>query len=154
MEMTAQQPIVKKYKTFSYHTSVEWKSERQGYLRAEGKPEIYISSPPEFKGIPGAWTPEDFYVASAELCTMTTFLAFGLKKGIPLKSYKSTAEGILENVDGKYKFTKITIKPDVVVGSEWTKERVDEVFHQAHDHCLITNSMSASVSIEPTIILE
>lgn len=154
METTAQPQPIKKFKTFFYHTSVEWKSERQGYLRAEDKPEIFISSPPEFKGIPGIWTPEDFFVASAEMCTMTTFLAFGFRKGISLKSYKSTAEGVLENVDGKYRFTKITIRPEVVIGKEWTKEQVEELFHQAHDNCLIANSMKAAVHIEPAIIFE
>jgi len=153
METATPQPV-KKFKTFTYRTSVEWKSERQGFLRSEGKPEVYISSPPEFKGIPGVWTPEDLFVAAAEICTMSTFLSFGGRKGIPLKSYKSNAEGLLENVDGKYRFTKIVITPEVIVGKEWTKEQVDEVFHQAHDNCLIANSMTATVVIEPTIQFE
>ncbi len=153
METAAQQPV-KKYKTFFYHTSVEWKSDRQGFLRSEGKPEIYVSSPPEFKGIPGVWSPEDFFVASAEMCTMSTFLSFGGRKNIPLKSYKSAAGGTLENVDGKYRFTKISIKPEVVIGKEWTREQVEAVFHQVHEHCLIANSMIATVTIEPTIIME
>ena len=151
METTTQQQPAKKFKIFHYHTSVEWKSERQGYLRSEGKPEIYISSPPEFKGIPGVWTPEDLFVASVEICTMSTFLSFGGRKNIPLKSYKSSAEGVLENVDGKYRFTSITITPEVTVGKEWTTEQVQEVFHQAHDNCLIANSMTANVIINPTI---
>jgi organic hydroperoxide reductase OsmC/OhrA len=153
METATPQPV-RKFKTFTYHTSVEWKSERQGFLRSDGKPEVYVSSPPEFKGIPGVWTPEDLYVAAAEVCTLSTFLSFGGRKGIPLKSYKSSAEGVLENVDGKYRFTKIILKPEVVVGSEWTKEQVMEVFHQSHDQCLITNSMTADVVIEPNIIFE
>lgn len=153
METTIQQPV-KKYKTFTYHTSIEWKSGRQGYLQSDGKPELYVSSPPEFKGISGVWTPEDLFVASAEICTLTTFLSFGARKNIPLKSYKSSAEGILEFVDGKYRFTTITIKPEVVVASEWTREQVEELFHQAHDNCLIANSIATTVNIEPTIIIE
>ncbi len=153
METATPQPI-KKFKTFTYHTSVEWKSERQGFLRSDGKPEVYVSSPPEFKGIPGVWSPEDLFVAAAEICTMSTFLSFGGRKGMPLKSYKSSAQGLLENTDGKYRFTKIVITPEVVVGKEWTKEQVDEVFHQAHDNCLIANSMTSTVVIEPTIHFE
>lgn len=153
METATPQPV-KKFKTFTYHTSVEWKSERQGFLRSDGKPEIYVSSPPEFKGIPGVWTPEDLFLAAAEVCTMSTFLSFGGRKGIPLKSYKSAAEGVLENVDGKYRFTKIILKPEVVVGKEWSKEQVDEIFRQAHDQCLITNSMTTTVVIEPIIHFE
>ncbi|MEI7905734.1 MAG: OsmC family protein [Bacteroidota bacterium] len=153
MEPTPQQPI-KKFKTFTYHTGVEWKSERQGLLRSEGKPDVLVSSPPEFKGIPGVWTPEDLFVAALEICQMSTFLAFGIRKGIPLKSYKSSAEGLLENVDGKYRFTRITVKPEIVVEQSWTKEQVEELVHAAHENCLIGNSISAEVLVEPTIILQ
>lgn len=153
MEPTIQQPI-KKFKTFTYHTEVEWKSDRQGVVRSEGKSDIDITSPPEFKGIPGVWTPEDMLVGAVEICQMSTFLAFGTRKGIPLKSYKSSAEGLLENVDGKYRFTKIIIKPTIVVEASWTKEQVEELVHTAHDNCLIGNSITAEVTVEPTIVIE
>lgn len=153
MEQTQQQPV-KKYKTFSYQTNVEWKSDRQGFLRSEGKPLIDISSPPEFKGIPGVWTPEDLFIAAIEICQMTTFLSFGGRKGLPLRSYKSAAEGTLENVDGKYRFTKVTVKPEIVVEGSWTKEQVEDLVHAAHDHCLIGNSVLAEVIVEPTIIIQ
>jgi organic hydroperoxide reductase OsmC/OhrA len=152
MEATTQP--VKKYKTFTYHTGVQWTSDRQGVLFSDGKPDITVSSPPEFKGVPNVWTPEDLYIAAVEMCTLTTFLAFGLRKEIPLKSYKSSAEGVLENVDGKYRFTKIVIKPEIVVEQSWTKGQVEELVHQAHDNCLIANSVTAEVVVEPTIFLE
>ncbi len=151
---------VKRYKTFTYHTSLEWTQNRQGTLSSDSKPSLDISGPPEFKGIPGVWTPEDFYVASAEMCAMTTFLSFGERKNIPLVSYRSSAEGVLEFVEGKYRFTKIFVKPHIVVGKSsprdgagWTEEQVKEVVHQAHDNCLIANSMATEVEILPTIEL-
>ncbi|MDD8017087.1 MAG: OsmC family protein [Bacteroidota bacterium] len=152
METTTPQPV-KKFKSFTYRTSAEWKSERQGFLSSDGKPTLDISSPPEFKGIPGVWTPEDFFVAAVEICTMSTFLSFGARKTIPLKSYKSSAAGLLENIDGKYRFTKIIVKPEIVVEQSWTKEQVEEIVHIAHDNCLIANSMTAEIIIEPTITL-
>ena len=136
MEQTIPPPV-RKFKSFTYSTNVEWKSDRQGTLLSDGKPMIDISSPPEFKGIPGVWTPEDLFVAAVEICQMTTFLSFGLRKEIPLKSYISSAEGLLENVDGKYKFTKVVIKPTIVVGASWTKEEVEALVHTAHENCLI-----------------
>ena len=142
---------VRKFKTFTYYTSLEWQHDRQGKLASDIKPVLDVSSPPEFKGIPGLWTPEDLFVASVEICTMSTFLSFGGRKNIPLVSYKSSAEGTLENVDGKYRFTKIVITPAIVVKSEWTREQVEEVVHAAHDNCLIANSMTAIVEIIPTI---
>ncbi|NUN68574.1 MAG: OsmC family protein [Bacteroidetes bacterium] len=153
MEQTPQQPI-KKYKSFTYHTNVAWTSDRQGTLRADGKPQLEVSSPPEFKGIPGVWTPEDLFVAAVEICQMSTFLSFGARKELPLRSYVSAAEGTLEFVDGNYRFTSITIRPVITVGSGWTKEQVDGLVHTAHDHCLIGNSITATVTVEPTIIIE
>ena len=153
METTTQQPI-KKYKSFTYNTNIAWKSDRQGLLNSEGKPEIFVSSPPEFKGIPNVLTPEDLFVAALEICQMSTFLSFGGRKNMPLISYKSSAEGTLENTDGKYRFTKIVVKPEIVVKRSWTKEQVDEIVHIAHDNCLIGNSITANVTVEPTIILQ
>jgi organic hydroperoxide reductase OsmC/OhrA len=144
---------VKRYKTFTYKTALEWQQARQGKLSSEGKPMLDVSSPPEFKGIPGLWTPEDMFVASAEICTMSTFLSFGRRKNIPLVSYKSTAEGILEFVNGKYRFTKIRIVPEITVGKKWTREQVEEIVRDVHGNCLIANSMSVLVEIEPRIVL-
>jgi organic hydroperoxide reductase OsmC/OhrA len=136
-----------------YKTALEWQQAQQGNLSSDGKPMLNVSSPPEFKGIPGLWTPEDMFVASAEICTMSTFLSFGGRKNIPLVSYKSSAEGILEFVDGKYRFTKIRIVPEITVRKDWTREQVEEIVRDAHDNCLIVNSMSVLVEIEPTIVL-
>ena len=144
---------VKKYKTFTYKTALEWLRARQAKLSSDVKPVLEVSSPPEFKGIAGQWTPEDMFVASAEVCTMSTFLSFGGRKNIPLVSYKSSAEGVLEFVNGKYRFTKIRITPEITVGKEWTKEQVEEVVRDAHDNCLIANSITTTVEIVPTIVL-
>ena len=145
--------LLKKFKTFTYHSSLVWHKARQGMLSSTGKPSIEVSSPPEFKGIPGLWTPEDLLVASVEICTMSTFLSFGGRKNIPLVSYRSNSEGVLESVEGKYRFTHITITPEITVRNEWTEQQVKDVVHDAHENCLIANSISAVVTIVPTIIL-
>lgn len=46
-----------------------------------GKPEIQVWASPEFKRHEGNWSPEDLLVASVEVCTMTTFLAFAERSG-------------------------------------------------------------------------
>lgn len=153
MEQTPQQPI-KKYKSFTYSTNVAWTADRQGTLRSDGKPPLDISSPPEFKGIPGVWTPEDLFVAAVEICQMSTFLSFGARKELPLRSYTSAAEGVLEFVDGKYRFTRVVIRPVITVGAGWTKEQVEALVHTAHDNCLIGNSITAGVTVDPVIIIE
>ena len=37
------------YKSFSYEDNVTWKSARRGVVRAAGKPDLEVSSPPNSK---------------------------------------------------------------------------------------------------------
>src|SRR5262245_32660600 len=84
-----------KHKTFSYRTGVRWLGNRSGLIRSEGKPDLRVASPPEFKGEAGVWTPEDLFVAALDLCTMTTFAALTQRRGLEIVSYDSSAEGTL-----------------------------------------------------------
>jgi organic hydroperoxide reductase OsmC/OhrA len=139
----------KAYKVFRYQADVLWKSGRRAVISSAGKPDIEVSSPPEFKGEAGFWTPEEMFVASVNLCTLLTFLAFAQHKGLEFVSYKCAAEGVLENVEGKYRFTEVNMHPQVVVRSEADVERAREILDTAHKGCLVSNSITATVKIFP-----
>ena len=141
-----------RYKTYNYQTELTWVGHRAGLIRSEGKPEFRVASPPEFKGETGVWTPEDLFVASVESCTMTTFAAFAQRKNLPVISYRSHAEGFLENIDGKYKFTKIVLKPTIVIQDSSALEQTQQTLHEAHESCFIANSIFAEVVLEPKIL--
>jgi organic hydroperoxide reductase OsmC/OhrA len=49
---------------------------------------------------------------------MLTFLYLAEARGLTLAKYESDAEGLLENVDGKYRITEVTIRPHITVKSE------------------------------------
>ncbi len=140
-----------KYKTFTYRTQLKWLENRSGTLSGEQKPDLRVASPPEFKGEAGVWSPEELFVASVDVCTMTTFLAFAKRLQIPLVSYTSMAEGVLEFVDGGYKFTKVILRPTILVSSSEAVEQARRTLHDAHTSCLITNSIFAEVIAEPSI---
>ncbi|NIS39163.1 OsmC family peroxiredoxin [Candidatus Saccharibacteria bacterium] len=144
------QPKIK-HKTFTFRTHSKRVAERAGMLGADEKPEFRVASPPEFKGESGVWTPEDLFVAAVEACTLTTFSAFAQKKGIAIESYSSTAEGVLEFVDGRYRFTKVYLRPEIIVSSSPAVEQTEKTIHDAHKSCLITNSITADVILEPVI---
>jgi organic hydroperoxide reductase OsmC/OhrA len=149
-QTTTPQPKVK-HKTFTYQTTLAWLGNKSGTLGAEGKPSFRVASPPEFKGEAGVWTPEDLFVAAVDICTMTTFMAFAQRLQLPIVSYASRAEGVLEFVDGGYRFTKVVLKPEILVGSADALEQVRQTLHDAHENCLIANSIRSEVTVEPTI---
>ncbi len=152
MEQAAQPKV--KHKVFNFHTQLKWAGGKAGMLRAEGKPEFRIASPPEFKGEPGVWTPEDLFVAALETCTMCTFAAFAQKLQLPVVSYESRAEGVLEFLDGGYQFTKVFIRPRVVVSQPDMADRVRQTLDDAHHACLVARSVKSEVVVEAEIVAE
>jgi peroxiredoxin-like protein len=143
-----------KPKVHTYRTTVKWTEQRKGMITCAGKPDIQVATPPEFKGHEGIWSPEDLFVASANVCVMSTFLAFAERAGLAFASYESEAEGRLELIDGKFQFTTITMKPRITLKSGSDVAKAKELIQKAESNCLISNSMKTRVSLEPTIIEE
>jgi organic hydroperoxide reductase OsmC/OhrA len=148
--ITTSQPVIKR-KTFQYQTEISWLVAKAGMLESDGKPDLRVSSPPEFHGESGVWTPEDLYVGAINACTMSTFLAFAEKKKLKILSYESKASGILEFQDGKYWFTHVTVKPRIIVNSIECAASAEETILEAHRNCFLSNSIKSIVTIEPDI---
>lgn len=138
-----------KSKVYMYQTAVKWTEQRKGIMSCAGKPEVQVATPPEFKGHEGIWSPEDLFVASANICLMTTFLAVAERAGLAFSAYESTAEGRLELVEGKFQFTAITIRPSITLKSGEDAAKAKELIEKAERNCLISNSMNATVTLEP-----
>ena len=141
-----------KYKSFTYTVGTTWDSGRQGVLRSDSKPEMQVASPPEFKGVPGLWTPEDLFVAAVDTCQMTTFLALAARAQLPLVSYTSSGTGSLEFTDGGYRFTRVRLEPKIVVQEGTTREAVEKLVHDAHRACLVARSLKCEIEVEPEIL--
>ncbi len=137
-----------------YTTSLAWEGQRRGRLSSEGLPALAVATPPEFPGgHPGIWSPEHLFVAAAEACLMTTFLAIAENSKLEYLEYSSEAEGTVEKTDQGYLVTEITIRPRVVVKEASALERARRVVEKAEQRCLISNSMKTRVSLSPTIVV-
>jgi organic hydroperoxide reductase OsmC/OhrA len=139
------------FKSFRFENQLRWTSGRRAVLSAAGKPDIETSSPPEFKGEAGYWTPEDLFISSVNLCTMLTFAAFAQNKKLEFLSYESHVEGLIENVEGKYRYTEVTLQPRIEVQSQDDLERARTILDDAHKACFVSNSVSSTVKLVPEI---
>jgi organic hydroperoxide reductase OsmC/OhrA len=139
-------------KSYKYTISVRWTGEKKGALTADGKPPVEVATPPEFKGHEGIWSPEDLYVASVNACIMTTFLSFAGRAGLGFEEYESEAEGLLEFLDDRFVFTKIVVRPRIVLRPGEERAKAEEILHKAERNCLVSNSIRTEVSLEPTIV--
>lgn len=138
-------------KSFTYHTSARWLGQRVAWLESDHKESFRIASPPEFRGEPGVWTPEDLFVASVETCFLLTFAGLVEKRKLPVQEFSSRSEGLLEFVEDGYEFTRVLIRPTVTVSDRTAVPHVITALEDAKRGCLIARSMSAPVTIDPTV---
>lgn len=138
-------------KVYTYQTTLAWTEQKKGVGSVKGKPDVLIATPPEFKGHEGIWSPEDLFVASANACVMTTFLAIAERATLGFTAYVSEAEGTLELVDGKFRFTKIVVRPRLTLKPGEDAGKAAQLLEKAEANCLVSNSMACQVTLEPTI---
>ncbi|MDA0195145.1 MAG: OsmC family protein [Bacteroidetes bacterium] len=142
-----------------YQVNIKWDSERKGILCS---PEltavtnesgcIEIATPPEFpKGIPGIWSPEHLFTASVNSCLMTTFLAIADNSKLEFSAFQCQAQGKLEKVDGKFLMTEVILKPTLTIAWEKDRERAERILHKSEAACLISNSITSRIIMEPII---
>ncbi len=140
-----------KSRRFIYKNSIKWQSEKKGLLISPDKPDIEVATPPEFRGHPGVWTPEDLFVASVNSCIMTTFLYYAQKENFEILNYESQAEGILEWIEGRFIFSEIKVKPFVFVKQDSDIQKAKEIIGLSEKNCLISNSIKCEVTVLPEI---
>ncbi len=146
-------PTKRAYKSFHYKAKTTWSSARRGQLSAAGKPNVAVGSPPEFKGEPDIWAPEELLVGSLNTCMMLTFLTLAQAQGLTPVGYESEAEGLLENVEGKYHITEVTVRPRVILKTEAELESARKSMESVEAHCFIANSINARVKLTPEFVV-
>ena len=135
-----------------YRTRLEWKEGRIGTETPPELPALNVATPPEFPGgVAGIWSPEHLYIAAAEVCLMTTFLAIAENSKFEFVSYRSEAEGILAKTDAGFQITRIVIRPEVVVPGSDAIEKAHRLVEKAEKYCLISNSMKTEVELDISV---
>jgi len=136
-----------------FNTSVKWDEGRTGTLSAPGLDSIKIATPPEFlKGVPNIWSPEHLFVASVNICLMTTFLSIAENSKLEIEDYSCTAKGKIEKVEGKFMFSRIELYPVIKIKFEKDVERAGRIIQKAENICLISNSVKSEIILTPQII--
>ncbi len=140
-----------------YNVDVNWNTERKGImcspeLNKDAGSCIEVATPPEFpKGMPGIWSPEHLFTAAVSSCLMTTFLSIAENSKLAFTSFSCKSKGKLEQVDGKFMMTEITLEPTVTITDEKDRERAERVLQKSEAACLISNSVKSKIIMLPTI---
>ena len=84
---------------------------------------------------------------------MLTFLSLAQARGLTPAAYESEAEGLLENVEGKYRITEVSVRPRIVVESDTHLELARKTMEGVEAHCFISNSITSRVKLTPEFVV-
>lgn len=126
--------------------------ERSHTIKVEGKAPLEASSDKAFRGDGTKHNPEDLLLASVSGCHMLWYLHLCAVDKVVVKDYVDEAYGEMQTeTDGGGRFTKIILRPKIVVASADMLEQAAALHHKAHELCFIANSLNFPVIIEPQI---
>lgn len=125
--------------------------DRSHVITIEGKADIRGSSDPAFRGDPGKHTPEELFVSTISTCHMLWYLHLCAVNGVVVLEYNDKATGTMEeDSNGSGRFTKVFLKPEVLVAAGDMIDKANELHREAHKMCFIANSVNFEVVHEPT----
>ncbi|WP_075184809.1 OsmC family protein [Teredinibacter haidensis] len=149
-----------------YYALIKWKrGEGEAYIdnkysrghvwEFDGGVSVPASSSPHVVPLPYSVEanvdPEEAFVASLSSCHMLFFLSFAAKRRYVVESYTDDAIGVMEeDTSGKISMTNVVLRPKVVFTGERipSREGVEKIHHQSHEHCFIANSVKTKVRVE------
>ena len=136
-----------------YKTNVKWDEGRIGTLSSPTLESFKVATPPEFpKGVPNIWSPEHLFVASINICLMTTFTAVAENSKLEFETFSCEGTGKLEKVDGNFMISEIELKPEIKIKHEKDVERAERIIRKSEGLCLISNSAKTKIILNPKII--
>jgi organic hydroperoxide reductase OsmC/OhrA len=146
-----------------YHVTVQWTGNRgtgtSGYrdygrehtIRSSGKADIAGSSDPAFRGDPARWNPEELLVAAASACHKLWYLHLCAEADIAVLDYTDDAEGTMIDSPAEGRFTRIVLRPRVLIRAGDDAALAETLHHRAHAHCYIANSVNFPIDCAPVI---
>jgi peroxiredoxin-like protein len=139
----------------SYTSTARWTTGRNGIANAESVEQaIAFSSPVEFRGQPGMWTPEHFLTAAVAGCFVTTFIAIAEVSKFEFVSVEASAVGSLEKVERGFQFTRVVIRPILSIARDSDRERALRLIEKTERTCLVARSLRSEVIVEPEILVQ
>ena len=120
-------------------------------LSSEGLTPIESAASAEFGGPGDRWSPETLLVAAVADCFILTFKAISRGSKIEWLNISCDVDGILDRVEKTTLFTQLSLRTVVTVPAGADQEKVQRVLEKSEQQCLITNSMTSTVTLETDI---
>jgi len=137
-----------------YHVVAWWSSGHTGLAKSDSAPHaIHFAAPPQFGGLEGRWTPEDFLMTALASCFTTTFHAIAGYSKFEYTDLEVEAEGTVSKTGSGYSFSGIALRPRLTIPSEDERERAISLLQKAKELCLVSRALATAPNFEARIAI-
>ncbi len=123
-------------------------SEELVCIQSPGITTLHTAAPAEFGGPGNQWSPETLFAASIADCFILTFKAIASASKFSYTHLSCQVDAVLERPDRLTRFTQVTIKPSLMINDPADEEKGIKLLEKAEAACLITNSLTARLTLE------
>ena len=134
-------------------TSAYREYSRNHELSGAGKAAIIPgSSDPIFRGDPARYNPEELLLGALSACHMLWVLHLCTDAGIAITEYIDEAAGeMVEHPDGSGEFTRVVLRPRMVITDAARIAEAKAIHDRAHKVCCLARSVNFPVDHEPVV---
>lgn len=132
---------------WTYETALKWTGGMTGVEQTVGRPDLPISSPPEFGGLDSQWNPELMLVAAVESCLLLTTLSVMQRQKLALTEYASRATGRMAKTPEGLRFQEIAISIMLTVPADSDEAKVAQAAHTAEKYCPVSKALQCPVPV-------
>jgi peroxiredoxin-like protein len=138
----------------TYNVTATGEGEGAILVRSAGLPVLATAAPAEFDGPGDLWSPETMLVAAAANCFILTFRAIARASQFPWQQLHCQATGLLDRIDRVTRFTEIRLAVTLWAPSGTNEERARRLLEKAEQGCLITNSLTAKITLNMELLID
>jgi organic hydroperoxide reductase OsmC/OhrA len=121
-------------------------------ISSGGVPSLRTAPPPEFGGPGDQWSPETLVVAAIADCIVMTFQSIASAKRFVYTDLVCDVQGKLDRQSRVTSFTEFLITVRLGLPADAASDyEARALVEKAKEHCLLTNSLKAAVTLETTI---
>jgi organic hydroperoxide reductase OsmC/OhrA len=85
---------------------------------------------------------------------MTTFLAVAENSKLEFLKFDCKAIGTVDKVEGKYMVTEVILRPVLVIHNTEHQDKAKRILEMSEKACMISNSVTSKIILEPTVLVE
>ena len=120
-------------------------------LSSSGLTSMETEPPLQYGGSGRLWSPETLLVAAVADCYVLTFRAIARASKLDWSSLDCNVTGTLDRDGTTTRFTEFHLRVMLVVPEGTDKMMATRLLEKAELGCLITNSLSSSTGLEPSV---